>query len=132
MTTADKIEAIDHPLKAPELARLLGLSLQRVYKMARDHELPSFRFGTSVRFDSQALADWLRKKSGTQKLRATVLESVPPQVNPLPPPPILEEVDVVVDPVNSAVGSGTHDPTQSRRCCAVPADKDSWKISRRS
>jgi excisionase family DNA binding protein len=60
MTTVDKIEAIDHPLKAPDLAFLLGLSLQRVYKMARKHEIPSYRFGTSVRFDPQAVADWLR------------------------------------------------------------------------
>jgi excisionase family DNA binding protein len=63
MTTADRIEAIDHSLKAPDLAGLLNFPLQRIYKMARDHEIPSFRFGTSVLFDSQAVADWLRRKS---------------------------------------------------------------------
>jgi hypothetical protein len=57
-----------------------------------------------------------------------VLEPALPQINPLPPPPILEEVDVLVDPVNSAVGSRTHDPTQSRRCCQVSADKDSGRF----
>jgi excisionase family DNA binding protein len=62
MTTADKIEIIDHPLKAPEVAHLLGVSLQRIYKMARHHQIPSYRFGTSVCFDSQALADWLRRQ----------------------------------------------------------------------
>lgn len=67
MTTADKIEAIDHPLKAPDLACLLNFPLQRIYKMARDCQIPSFRFGTAVRFDPQAVADWLRKKSDTQK-----------------------------------------------------------------
>lgn len=67
MTTEDRIELFDHALKAPELARLLGLSIQRLYKMAREHEIPSFRFGTAVRFDPQAVADWLRKKSDTQK-----------------------------------------------------------------
>jgi excisionase family DNA binding protein len=65
VTTADKIEAIDHPLKAPELACLLGFSLQRIYKMARHHQIPSYHFGTSVCFDPQAMADWLRK-SGAQ------------------------------------------------------------------
>ena len=66
MTTAGKIEAIDHPLKAPEVAGLLNFPLQRIYKMARDHQIPSYRFGTSVCFDPQAVADWLRKKSDTQ------------------------------------------------------------------
>jgi excisionase family DNA binding protein len=62
MTTADRIEAIDHPLKAPELARLLNMPLRRVYKLAREHELPSHRWGTSVCFDPQAIADCLRRK----------------------------------------------------------------------
>jgi excisionase family DNA binding protein len=62
MTTADRIEVIDHPLKAPELARLLNMPLQRVYKLARKHELPSLRWGTSVCFDPQSVADCLRRK----------------------------------------------------------------------
>jgi excisionase family DNA binding protein len=62
MTTADKIEAIDHPLKAPEVAGLLNFPLQRIYKMARDHQISSYRFGTGVRFDPQDVADWLRRQ----------------------------------------------------------------------
>ena len=66
MTIADRIEAIDHPLKAKELARLLDLPIQRLYRLAREHEIPSFRFGTSVVFDSEAVADWLRRLEATK------------------------------------------------------------------
>ena len=66
MTIADRIEAIDHQMKAPEVARLLDLSLQRVYRLAREHEIPSYRFGTSVIFDSEAVATWLRRLEATK------------------------------------------------------------------
>jgi excisionase family DNA binding protein len=62
MTIADRIEAIDHQMKAPEVARLLDLPLQRVYRLARENEIPSYRFGTSVLFDPQSVADWLRTR----------------------------------------------------------------------
>jgi excisionase family DNA binding protein len=73
MTTADRIKGIDHPLKAPELARLLNFPLQRIYKMARDCQIPSFRFGTAVRFDPQAVADWLRTTDRVNAIRALPL-----------------------------------------------------------
>jgi len=56
------LEAKDQALKARELAKLLGVTRQQIYKMAAEGALPSFRVGTSVRFDPQQVADWLEAK----------------------------------------------------------------------
>jgi excisionase family DNA binding protein len=49
-------------LKASELATLLGVTPQHVYKMAAQQDIPSFRVGKSVRFDPRQVAEWLRRK----------------------------------------------------------------------
>lgn len=56
------LERRDNALKAPEIARLLGVTRQQVYKMAARGTIPSFRVGTAVRFDPGLIADWLRRK----------------------------------------------------------------------
>jgi len=53
-------------LKASELASLLGVTPQHVYKMAAQQDIPSFRVGKSVRFDPNQVADWLRRKMPQQ------------------------------------------------------------------
>jgi excisionase family DNA binding protein len=55
-----RIEQIHHAITAPELARFLAVSPITVYKLAKAGRLPSFRIGTSVRFDPRAVAEWLR------------------------------------------------------------------------
>jgi excisionase family DNA binding protein len=67
---ADRVEAIGHAMKAPEVARLLDLPIQRVYRLAREHEIPSFRFGTSVLFDPRSVAARLRENQ-TQRKEST-------------------------------------------------------------
>ena len=42
-----------------ELAKLLRLSNCMVYAMARRGELPSIRFGRSVRFSKSAVSKWI-------------------------------------------------------------------------
>jgi excisionase family DNA binding protein len=53
-------------LTANECADQLGLSVQRVYELARLGLLPSVRFGRSVRFAQAALDDFIA--SGGQAL----------------------------------------------------------------
>jgi excisionase family DNA binding protein len=56
------LEAREEAMRARELARLLGVTRQYVYKMAAAGLIPSFRVGNAVRFDPVLIADWLRRK----------------------------------------------------------------------
>jgi excisionase family DNA binding protein len=56
------LEARDGALRARELAKLLGVTRQHVYKMAAEGVIPSFRVGASVRFDPALVTEWLRRK----------------------------------------------------------------------
>ena len=56
------LEASEHALRAGEVARLLGVTRQHIYKMAAEGTIPSFRIGSAVRFDPKQLAEWLRRK----------------------------------------------------------------------
>ena len=56
----EKLERIDHPLIAPELAQMFRSSVQKVYRLARNNVIPSFRFGGSVLFDGAKVARRLR------------------------------------------------------------------------
>jgi excisionase family DNA binding protein len=62
LSLADKIEALDHALTAAELASLLSVSRILIFKYAASGRIPSFKIGTCVRFDSHAIAEWLRSK----------------------------------------------------------------------
>ena len=46
-------------LNASEVAALLRISREAVYRYARQRMLPSLRFGDFLRFDPSELADWL-------------------------------------------------------------------------
>jgi excisionase family DNA binding protein len=55
-----RIEEIKRAMTVGEVAELLAVSPITVYKLAKAGRLPSFRIGTSVRFDPRAVAEWLR------------------------------------------------------------------------
>jgi excisionase family DNA binding protein len=57
-------------MKVGEVAKVLGVSPQQIYKMAASGIIPSFRISGAIRFDPGEVADWLKKKR--------------PVVNPLP------------------------------------------------
>lgn len=59
-TLADRIEKIGHGLTANELADLFGVSHVTIYKLGAAGRIPSFHIGSCVRFDPQAVAEWLR------------------------------------------------------------------------
>lgn len=54
------LESKECALKASELAKLLGVTRQHIYKMAAGGSLPSFRVGAAVRFDPKQVAEWLK------------------------------------------------------------------------
>jgi excisionase family DNA binding protein len=56
------LESKDHALKAGELAKLLGVTRQHIYKMAAASVIPCFRIGTAVRFDPKQVAEWLTRR----------------------------------------------------------------------
>ena len=47
-------------LTAPEVAEILGLRLDHVYKLAREEQIPHLRFGRSLRFREEAIEEWLQ------------------------------------------------------------------------
>ena len=61
-----KLESSERALKATELATILGVTRQHVYKMAAQGTIPSFRIGAAVRFDPGLIAEWLRRKMPRQ------------------------------------------------------------------
>ena len=54
------VESRECALKAGELAKLLGVTRQHIYKMAASGAIPSFRVGASVRFDPKHVSEWLK------------------------------------------------------------------------
>jgi excisionase family DNA binding protein len=62
MTLIDKLKTIDRALTVPELAKLLHLGKTAIYDMVRRGAIPCIRFGYSVRFDPQEIAEWLQKR----------------------------------------------------------------------
>ncbi len=58
----ETLESKQCAMKAGELAKLLGVTRQQIYKLAASSAIPSFRVGTAVRFDPNQVAEWLRRK----------------------------------------------------------------------
>jgi excisionase family DNA binding protein len=61
LSLPDRIERMKRALTADELAEMLAVSRITIFKQAKAGRIPSFRIGTCVRFDPQAVARWLRK-----------------------------------------------------------------------
>src|ERR1700682_1422673 len=59
---ASRVAAKPHAIKAQDVAQLLGVTRQHIYKLAAKGLLPCFRVGTAVRFDPAAVAAWLGGK----------------------------------------------------------------------
>lgn len=63
MSIAARIEACDHPLEARELAAIIGAAKSTIYDAARavPPRIPHIRWGTMIRFDPLATAEWYRQ-----------------------------------------------------------------------
>lgn len=75
MKLVELVEQRSEALRVRDIAPILGISIQQVYKMAASGQIPCFRVASSVRFDPQVFADWMR-----QTYPSRVHEPVPRQV----------------------------------------------------
>jgi len=55
-------------LKISDLKAMLQLSSSMVYKMVERGEVPHFRIGTAIRFDSEEIREWLKTFHRPSKL----------------------------------------------------------------
>jgi predicted DNA-binding transcriptional regulator AlpA len=62
MKLVELVEQRSEALRVRDVAPILGISIQQVYKMAACGQIPSFRIASSVRFDPQVFADWMRQR----------------------------------------------------------------------
>lgn len=60
-TVADDLASKRKLIGARELAEVLNIDKQTIWRMAKRGLLPSVRLGGRVRFDPRAIADWLRE-----------------------------------------------------------------------
>jgi excisionase family DNA binding protein len=62
MRLVETLKSKTGALKVAEIARLLGVTPQHIYRMAASGSIPSFRVLGSVRFDPDEVAAWLERK----------------------------------------------------------------------
>jgi excisionase family DNA binding protein len=60
MTALD--ETVEHPLKPEEVAALLQIDRETVYRMARRGELPAFKVSSRWRFLPSQLQRWMEDR----------------------------------------------------------------------
>lgn len=51
--------ATTNVLTAPEVAAILQVNVETVYRLARKGELPCFHLGTAVRFSEKRILEWI-------------------------------------------------------------------------
>jgi len=64
---ASRVRSMHGALDAGKLAKLLGVAKVTILRRAKRGKIPSFRIGTMVRFDPQAISRWLLEQ-GVQSL----------------------------------------------------------------
>ena len=62
MSLVEIVREKQEALRVRDVAQLLGVSPQQIYKMAAKGEIPSFKIANAVRFDPQETADWLKQR----------------------------------------------------------------------
>ena len=58
----ENLEKRGRALKVSEVADLFRVSPMTIYRAAKDGSLPSFKVGSSLRFDPKAVVAWLKKQ----------------------------------------------------------------------
>jgi excisionase family DNA binding protein len=67
MSLVEVVREKQKALRVRDLAQLLGISPQQIYKMAASGQIPSFRVTNAVRFDPHETAEWLKEKYPVQR-----------------------------------------------------------------
>ena len=62
MKLVETLKSRTGALKVAEIAKLLSVTPQHIYKMAARGSIPSIRISGSVRFDPDEVAAWLQRK----------------------------------------------------------------------
>ncbi len=62
MRLLETLEKRTGAMKVSEIASILGVSPQHIYKLAASGNIPHLRISGAIRFDPGEIADWLRKK----------------------------------------------------------------------
>lgn len=58
MILAEIIERKKEALRVAEVARILDVSIKKIYRMAAKGQIPSLKISNSIRFDPQEIAVW--------------------------------------------------------------------------
>ena len=61
MSILKKLSECTEPLTVKQVAALLNVSEATVQRWVRRRELPAIRIADTIRFDANALADWLER-----------------------------------------------------------------------
>lgn len=59
MSLVERLKSQTKVLRAGELASLLEVTPQHIYKLASSGRMPSIRVARAIRFDPQQVANWL-------------------------------------------------------------------------
>ena len=62
MKLIEMLENRKEALKVSEVAKILGVSKQQVYKMVADGQIPYFHVRGAIRFCPAELAEWIKKE----------------------------------------------------------------------
>ena len=62
MKLIEMLENRKEVLKVPDVARILGISKQQVYKIAAAGTIPHFRVQCAIKFCPAELAEWIKKR----------------------------------------------------------------------
>ena len=65
MILAEIVEGKKEALRVAEVARILDVSSQKIYRMAATGKIPTIRICSSIRFDPRDIAAWLRSQSSS-------------------------------------------------------------------
>ncbi|MGB0072721.1 MAG: helix-turn-helix domain-containing protein [Terracidiphilus sp.] len=73
MILAEIVEGKKEALRVAEVARILDVSIKKIYRMAANGQIPAIKISNSIRFDPHEIAVWLRSQSRTNPTPAVSL-----------------------------------------------------------
>jgi excisionase family DNA binding protein len=73
MILAEIVEGKKEALRVAEVARILDVSIKKIYRMAAKGQIPSLKITNSIRFDPQDIAAWLRGQSSANPISTVSL-----------------------------------------------------------
>jgi excisionase family DNA binding protein len=68
MSLVERLQSQTRVLRAAELASLLEVTPQHIYKLAASGRMPSIRVARAIRFDPQQVANWLLQSAPVYQL----------------------------------------------------------------